>query len=42
MNGRMSDLWRYREGDYRILCRIEDHHLVVVIVTIGHRRDIYR
>jgi mRNA interferase RelE/StbE len=42
MKGKMSGLWRYREGDYRIICRIEDDHLVVVVVTIGNRREVYR
>jgi mRNA interferase RelE/StbE len=39
---RLSNLWRYRVGDYRIVCRIEDERLVVLVVGIGHRRDIYR
>lgn len=42
MQGSMTGLWRYRVGDYRIICRIEDHRLVVVVITIGHRREIYR
>ena len=35
-------LWRYRVGDYRIICRIEDERLVVLVVAVGHRRRIYR
>jgi len=35
-------LWRYRVGDYRILCRIEDQVMVVLVVELGHRRDVYR
>jgi mRNA interferase RelE/StbE len=42
LTGRLSNLWRYRVGDYRIVCRIEDERLVVLVVGIGHRRDIYR
>ncbi len=38
----LGDFWRYRMGDYRIICRIEDAQLVVVVVGIGHRRDVYR
>ena len=34
--------WRYRVGDYRIICDIQDHKLVVLVVEIGHRREIYR
>jgi mRNA interferase RelE/StbE len=36
-----AGLWRYRVGDYRVICRIEDEHLVVLVVRIGHRRDVY-
>jgi mRNA interferase RelE/StbE len=37
-----EDIWRARAGDYRILYRIEDARLVVTVVRIGHRRDVYR
>ncbi len=37
-----DNLWRIRVGDYRIVYEIEDDRLVVLIVRIGHRRDIYR
>ncbi len=33
--------WRYRIGDYRLLCSIEDDRLVILALAIGHRRDIY-
>lgn len=36
------DAWRVRVGDYRVIYRIEDERLVVVVVTVGHRRDVYR
>ena len=36
-----AGLWRYRVGDYRVICRIEDDRLVVLVVRIGHRRDVY-
>lgn len=42
LTGPLGDLWRYRVGAYRILCRIEDDRLVVLVVGIGHRRDVYR
>lgn len=42
LTGRFSGLWRYRVGDYRIICKIEDDRLVVLVVEVGHRRDIYR
>ena len=38
----MAGLWRYRSGEYRIICRLQDEVLVVLVVGIGHRRDIYR
>ncbi|MBF0136534.1 MAG: type II toxin-antitoxin system RelE/ParE family toxin [Magnetococcales bacterium] len=34
--------WRYRVGNYRLLCHIHDKRLVVVVITVGHRREIYR
>ena len=34
--------WRYRIGDYRIICNIEDNKLVILALTVGHRRDIYK
>ncbi len=39
---RSEGLWRYRVADYRILCRIEDQVLTVLVVELGHRREIYR
>ena len=39
---KLGDLWRYRVGDFRILCKIQDSRLVVLVIEIGHRRDIYR
>ncbi|MET1084665.1 MAG: type II toxin-antitoxin system RelE/ParE family toxin [Burkholderiales bacterium] len=40
--GQLAGLWRYRVGDYRVLCQIEDGKLLILVVTIGHRGDIYR
>lgn len=37
-----GEYWRYRVGDYRIICDIQDHRLVVLVIEIGHRREIYR
>lgn len=33
--------WRYRIGDYRLICHIDDGEIVILILQIGHRRDIY-
>jgi mRNA interferase RelE/StbE len=37
-----DDLYRIRVGEYRIIYRVEKRRLVVLVVTIGHRREIYR
>ena len=37
-----DDVWRARVGDYRILYQVADDHLVVLVIRIGHRRDVYR
>ena len=39
--GNMLGLWRYRVGDYRILCKIRDEELVITVVEVGHRREVY-
>lgn len=39
---RFEGLWRYRVGDYRVICSIEDERLVVLVIEIGHRREVYR
>jgi mRNA interferase RelE/StbE len=42
LTGDRKGLWRYRVGDYRIVAAIEDNRFVVLVVTIGHRREVYR
>jgi mRNA interferase RelE/StbE len=37
----LGSYWRYRVGDFRIICDIQDNRLVVVVVRVGHRREIY-
>lgn len=37
----LSGLWRFRVGDYRILCNIEDDRLIVLVVAVGHRSVVY-
>jgi mRNA interferase RelE/StbE len=34
--------WRYRVGDYRLVCEIKDWELIVWLIRIGHRREVYR
>jgi len=38
----LSEFWKYRVGDYRIICSLEHNRLVVLVLRIGHRREIYR
>lgn len=33
--------WRYRIGDYRLICAIEDEELVILALSVGHRREVY-
>ena len=37
----LKGLWRYRVGNFRIVASIEDDRFVVLVVTVGHRRDVY-
>ena len=36
-----SGQWRYRIGDYRLLCHIDDGKLIILALSVGHRREIY-
>ena len=38
----LSGLWRYRVGDHRVICLIEDEQLVVLVVGVSHRSEAYR
>lgn len=42
LTGTLSDFWKYRVGDYRIICSLEHERLVVLVLRIGHRREIYK
>jgi mRNA interferase RelE/StbE len=42
LKGSLGDLWRYRVGDYRVLCDIQDGVLTVLVLQIGNRREVYR
>jgi mRNA interferase RelE/StbE len=37
-----GEFWKYRVGDYRLISKIEDDRLVVLVLRVGHRREIYR
>ena len=34
--------WRYRVGDYRLICDIQDARITVMVLQVGHRKDVYR
>jgi mRNA interferase RelE/StbE len=42
LQGEKRGLWRYRVGDYRLICDIKDQAVTVLILELGHRKDVYR
>lgn len=42
LTGNFKGLWRYRVGDYRLICEIKDNQLIIVLIRIGHRKEIYK
>lgn len=38
---KLGDFWKYRVGDYRLICSIEDDKVLLLVLRIGHRRDVY-
>ncbi len=42
MIGNWTGYWRYRIGDYRVICRIEDRTVTVFVIQVAHRREVYR
>jgi mRNA interferase RelE/StbE len=42
LTGDLGGLWRWRIGDYRIIAKIEDERITILVVRIGHRREVYR
>jgi len=41
LTGNKKGLWRYRVGDYRIICEIQNKELIVLVVDVAHRKDVY-
>jgi mRNA interferase RelE/StbE len=39
---RLGEFWKYRVGDFRLICRIQDDRLIVLVLRVGHRKEIYR
>jgi mRNA interferase RelE/StbE len=42
LTGPLGSFWRYRVGEYRVICDIQDGRLRVLVVQIGNRREVYR
>ena len=42
LHGDKGGLWRYRIGDYRLICDIRDEKITVLVLRVGHRKDVYR
>ena len=41
LRAELARLWRYRVRDYRLLCQIKDDVLLVLVVSVGHRKNVY-
>jgi len=41
LTANQSGYWRYRIGDYRLICEIQEKRLVILALTVGHRREVY-
>ncbi|MDR3750047.1 MAG: type II toxin-antitoxin system RelE/ParE family toxin [Terracidiphilus sp.] len=42
LRGPLGDLWRYRVGDDRVICDLQDRVLTVLVLQVGNRREVYR
>ena len=42
LKGPLGGLWRYRVGDYRVICEIQEGLVCILVVRIGNRREVYR
>jgi len=42
LKGNLSGLWKYRIGDYRLVCRIDQKKSQILVVSVGHRKNIYK
>jgi len=42
LQGEKRGLWRYRVGDYRLICDIQDERITILVLELGHRKDVYR
>lgn len=42
LHGPLRQYWKYRVGDYRLICSLKEDRLVLIVVQLGHRREIYK
>jgi len=42
LTGELGGLWRWRIGDYRLVARIDDQRITILVVRVAHRREVYR
>jgi len=42
LTGALGELWRYRIGDYRVICEIQNNVMRILVVEVGHRKLVYK
>ncbi len=42
LSSNLKGFWRYRIGDYRAICEIDDDQVIIIVVEVAHRREIYQ
>jgi len=42
LHGQLKNFWKYRIGDYRLICKIEDETVTVLVLRVKHRREVYK
>ncbi len=42
LQGNLKGKWRYRVGDYRLICNIDDENIILLVLAIGHRKNVYK
>ena len=42
LTGELGGLWRWRVGDYRVIAKIEDERITILVIRVAHRREVYR
>jgi mRNA interferase RelE/StbE len=42
LSGPLGELWRYRIGDYRVICEIQNNIMRILVIEVGHRKQVYK